>query len=155
MSDILEISDLRIRFRSKGSIRALLDRDKDPYIEAVCGASLSIKRGETFALVGESGAGKTTLARSIIGLVKPTSGTILYKGETLLGLGDKAFKPLRREIAMMFQDPVGCLSPRLTIRSIITEPFKIHRMPNVDLDREAVRLLELVGLPATFAGYRP
>ncbi|MDJ0785029.1 MAG: ABC transporter ATP-binding protein [Desulfosarcinaceae bacterium] len=155
MSDLLEINDLRIRFRSKGSFRALLDRDKDPYIDAVCGASLAIKRGETFALVGESGAGKTTLARSIIGLVKPASGTIQYKGETLLGLGDKAFKPLRREIAMMFQDPVGCLSPRLTVRSIITEPFKIHGVADVDLDREAARLLELVGLPATFAGNYP
>ena len=141
MSDLLEIKDLRIRFRVKSMLKAFLDRDSDPYIDAVCGASLSIKRGETFALVGESGAGKTTLARSILGLVQPASGSIQYKGESLLGLGDKAFKPLRREIAMMFQDPAGCLSPRLTVRTIITEPYRIHAVRDVNYDREAARLL--------------
>ena len=111
--------------------------------------------GETFALVGESGAGKTTLARSVIGLVTPYEGSILYKGQELCGLHDKAFKPLRREIAMMFQDPVGCLSPRRTVRSSVIEPFLIHGIKDVDLNREAERLLDLVGLPPQFAAYYP
>jgi len=155
MTELLELKNVKIRFRSKGAVRALLDHDKDPYIDAVCGASMTIKKGRTFALVGESGAGKTTLARSIIGLVKPASGSIRYKGEPLSGLKDKAFKPLRREIAMMFQDPAGCLSPRMTVRSLITEPYKIHGIRDIDYDREAGRLLELVGLPTAFGGYYP
>jgi peptide/nickel transport system ATP-binding protein len=155
VSNLLEIKDVRIRFRIKSFVRAMLDGGKDPFIEAVCGTSLAIKSGETFALVGESGAGKTTLARAVIGLVTPYEGSILYDGHELCGLKDGAFKPLRREIAMMFQDPVGCLSPRLTVRSIVTEPFKIHGVPNVDYGREADRLLELVGLPATFNAYYP
>lgn len=122
MSNLLEIKDVRIRFRIKSFVRTMLDGGKDPFIEAVCGTSLAIKPGETFALVGESGAGKTTLARAVIGLVTPYEGSILYDGHELCGLKDGAFKPLRREIAMMFQDPVGCLSPRLTVRSIVTDP---------------------------------
>ena len=155
MSNLLEIKDVRIRFRTKGFVRTLLDGGRDPFIEAVCGTSLVIKPGETFALVGESGAGKTTLARAVIGLVTPYEGSILYDGHELCGMKDGTFKPLRREIAMMFQDPVGCLSPRLTVRATVTEPFKIHGVSDVDYGREADRLLELVGLPATFSGYYP
>lgn len=155
MSNVLEVRDIRVRFRSKGTLRAFLDRDTDPYIDAVCGVSMDIPPGRTFALVGESGAGKTTLARSVIGLVRPASGSIQYKGRTLLGLSGSAFKPLRREIAMMFQDPVGSLSPRLTVRYIVTEPYRIHNVPDVNHRREADRLLELVGLSSRFAGYYP
>jgi peptide/nickel transport system ATP-binding protein len=151
----LETKNVRIRFRCKGKVRALWDRDDNPYIEAVCGVSLNIEPGQTFALVGESGAGKTTLARAVIGLVTPYEGSILYKGQELCGLKDAAFKPLRREIAMMFQDPVGCLSPRRTVRALVTEPFLIHGIKDEDLDREAERLLDLVGLPPQFGAYYP
>lgn len=155
MKNLLEIDNVKIRFRTKGMLKAVIDRDKDPYIEAVCGASLTIKQGETFALVGESGAGKTTLARSIIGLVTPSQGSIRYQDQELMGLDDKAFKPLKRDIAMMFQDPVGCLSPRLSVRSIITEPFKIHGLPINDVSKEATKLLDMVGLPASFLNSFP
>jgi len=155
MSHLLEMENIRIRFRSKNRIRALLDRDRDPYIDAVCGVSLNIGAGETFAIVGESGAGKTTLARSIIGLVSPQEGHVRFEGNELLRLSDSDFKIYRREIAMMFQDPVGCLSPRLTVRSLITEPFKIHGLKDCDLNVEAARLLDMVGLPSTFAGHYP
>ena len=155
MNRLLEIKNVRIRFRSKSLVRTLLDRDDDPYIDAVCGASLSIGTGETFALVGESGAGKTTLALSVIGLVTPQQGSIRFEGHELRGLSDAAFKTHRRHITMMFQDPVGCLSPRLTVRTLITEPFKIHGLKDRDLSAEAARLLEMVGLPATFGGYYP
>jgi oligopeptide/dipeptide ABC transporter ATP-binding protein len=155
MKNLLEIENIKIRFRTKGMLKAVIDRDKDPYIEAVCGATLNITQGETFALVGESGAGKTTLARSIIGLATPCEGSIQYQGQELLGLSDNAFKPLRREIAMMFQDPVGCLSPRLSVQSIITEPFKIHGLPVNDIKKEATKLLDMVGLPASFLNSFP
>ena len=155
MTELLNIKDVHIRFRNKGRVRALLDRDQEPYIEAVCGVSLTIEPGQTFALVGESGAGKTTLARSVIGLVRPFTGSIKYNGQELVGLSDGAFKPFRRDIAMMFQDPVGCLSPRQTVRTLVTEPFSIHGIKGVDLNREAARLLELVGLPPQFGPYYP
>lgn len=155
MSALLQIDDLRIRFRSKGGLRAMLDGDKDPYIDAVCGVSLDLNEGETMALVGESGAGKTTLARSVIGLAKPQEGSIRYNGQELLGLSGGAFKPFHRDIAMMFQDPVGCLSPRLKVRSLITEPFRIHQVKKADLRAEAVRLLEMVGLTEAFGGRYP
>ena len=155
MSELLNIKDVRIRFRRKGKIKALWDGDQNPYIEAVCGTSLSIEPGQTFALVGESGAGKTTLARAVIGLTTPYAGSIKFQGQELVGLNDQAFKPLRRDIAMMFQDPVGCLSPRRTVRSLVTEPFSIHGVKDVDLNREAARLLDLVNLPPQFGSYYP
>lgn len=155
MSMLLEAENVRIRFRSKDRLRALIDRDRDPYIDAVCGVSLKLEQGETLALIGESGAGKTTLARSVIGLITPQEGSIHFQGQELCGLSDSAFKPFRRDIAMMFQDPVGCLSPRITVRSLITEPFKIHSIRNCDLNVETKRLLEMVGLSEDFAGRYP
>ncbi len=155
MSALLQAEDVLIRFRSKNRIQALIDQDRDPFIDAVCGVSLDVQKGETVALVGESGAGKTTLAHSIIGLVTPQAGSIRFQGQELSGLSDSAFKPFHRDIAMMFQDPVGCLSPRMTVRSLITEPFKIHGIKNMDLRAEARRLLEMVGLTEAFAGRYP
>ena len=155
MNTLLQAKNVVIRFRCKNRIQALIDRDDDPFIDAVCGVSLNIRTGETVALVGESGAGKTTLARSIIGLVTPQQGSICFQDHELCGLSDSAFKPFHRDIAMMFQDPVGCLSPRLTVRSLITEPFKIHKVKNIDLKAEAKRLLEMVGLTQAFAGRYP
>ncbi len=150
MNPLLELENIKIRFRRKGVIKALLDRDKDPFIDAVCGASMRICKGETFALVGESGAGKTTLARSILGLVKPCEGRITFDGSSVLGLNDTAFKRVKRNITMMFQDPVGSLSPRLSVQSIVTEPLKIHDIPMADRRKKAEELLALVNLPATF-----
>src|SRR3546814_8699881 len=80
MSALLEVRDLTVRFRSKTALRALVERDRHPWIEAVCDVSFSIGEGETMALVGESGSGKTTLARAIIGLVEPAAGSIRFSG---------------------------------------------------------------------------
>ena len=155
MSALLEVENLRIRFRSKGLLRALVERDKNSYIDAVCRVSFKIKEGQTFAIVGESGAGKTTLARSIIGLVKPQEGSIRFQGQELQELSASRSKNYYKNIAMMFQDPVGSLSPRVTVKSLITEPFKIHSINARDLNAEAKRLLEMVGLSMAFAGYYP
>jgi len=154
-SPLLQINDLRVRFRVKGAARALIDRDPDPFIDAVLGVSLNLEEGKIYGLVGESGSGKTSLARAIIGLNPVHSGTILFKGEDIVGRSEGAYKPVRRQMAMMFQDPVGSLSPRLTVRSLITEPFKVHGLSDRDLRIEANRLLEMVNLPQSLAGYYP
>ena len=155
MTALLEVENVRIRFRSKNRIQALMDRDQDPYIEAVCGVSFTLEPGETLAMVGESGAGKTTLARSIIGLATLRQGSIRFLGNELSNLSDAAFSQFRRNIAMMFQDPVGCLSPRRTVRSLILEPFKIHRIGHKNWTAETKRLLEMVGLSDSFSGRYP
>ena len=155
MTTLLEVENVRIRFQSKNRLQALMDKDWDPYIDAVCGVSLTIGKGETLALVGESGAGKTTLARSIVGLVTPQEGSIRFQENELCNLSDSVFTRFRRDIAMIFQDPVGCLSPRMTVRSLILEPFKIHGIKKENWNAEAKRLLEMVGLSDHFSGRYP
>lgn len=155
MTKLLEVENVRVRFRVAGAIRALFTGGRDPYIDAVLRVSLSLEEGTTFGLVGESGSGKTTLGRAIIGLVPVQEGTIRFNGAELIGLSDAAYKPYRRDIAMMFQDPVASLSPRRTVRSLVTEPFKIHGLGKRDLDAEAARLLGMVGLTTDFFGRYP
>ena len=147
---MLEVAGLRVRFRRVGALRAWLQGVDDPYVDAVLGVSLQVGEATTFALVGESGSGKTTLGRAIIGLVEAHEGSVRFEGAELLGLSDRAFKPHRRAIAMMFQDPVASLSPRLTVRALVSEPFRIHGLGARDLGAEALRLLEMVGLSADF-----
>ncbi|ODT21092.1 MAG: peptide ABC transporter ATP-binding protein, partial [Mesorhizobium sp. SCN 65-12] len=109
----------------------------------------------TFALVGESGSGKTTLARALNGLQPAVAGSIRFDGQELRGLSNAGMKPIRQRMPMMFQDPVGSLSPRLSVRSLLTEPFAIHGLSNRDLDAEVRRLLAMVGLPRDFAERYP
>ncbi len=152
---LLEVENLRVRFRTMGALRARLAGVADPFLDAVLDVSFVLRAGTTFALVGESGSGKTTLGRAILGLVPVHSGAVRFDGDAIQGTSDSAFQPLRRKIAMMFQDPVASLSPRLTVKSLITEPFLIHGRSDRDLDKEAKRLLDMVGLPANFAGRYP
>jgi oligopeptide/dipeptide ABC transporter ATP-binding protein len=155
MQPLLELEDIRVRFRSHSSLEAMFKGIKDPYVDAVNGVSLQIAEGETYGLVGESGSGKTTLARSIIGLVTPQQGSIRYKGQELIGMPADEQKKFRRNVGAMFQDPVGSLSPRMTIRSLLAEPFKIHHISNRDLGQEVDRLLDMVGLNKYFANRYP
>jgi len=152
---LLTVEDLRVRFRIKTPMRALLDRDPDPFIDAVLNVGFTLEKGRIYGLVGESGSGKTTLARALIGLNPAHSGSIRFEGQELIGRKDRQFKTIRRNIAMMFQDPAGSLSPRLTVRSLITEPFKIHGIGDVDLKAETARLLEMVNLGPDIAGWYP
>ncbi|MCY4608518.1 MAG: ABC transporter ATP-binding protein [bacterium] len=152
---LLEVENLRVRFRVKGAVKSLVERDPDPFIDAVLNVSFTLEGGRTFGLVGESGCGKTTLARAIVGLLQAQRGTVRFSGQELLGLTDRQARPLRRQIAMMFQDPVGSLSPRLTVRSIITEPFKVHEPGRQDLEDDLQRLLSMVGLSPEFAARYP
>ncbi|MFD1380075.1 ATP-binding cassette domain-containing protein [Fodinicurvata halophila] len=155
MTQLLEIENLSVRFRTTSPLRALMERNPDPFIDAVCDVSFSLQEGETYALVGESGSGKTTLARAIIGLNPASSGSIRFEGEEITGWNDRQMAPVRRRMSMMFQDPVGSLSPRQTVRNLITEPYRIHDVPLKNVDAEAHRLLELVGLAPEFADRYP
>ncbi|MCV2872691.1 ABC transporter ATP-binding protein [Defluviimonas sp. WL0050] len=150
MSALLQIRDVFVRFRLRGGVFSSAGT-----IDAVSGVSLDIEEGKTYGIVGESGSGKTTLARAVAGLHHASEGSILYRGQELVDLPEAEFRKLRREIVMMFQDPIGSLSPRLTIKSLITEPFRIQGMGDRDLEAEAKRLLTMVGLPPEFAARYP
>ena len=155
MRTLLELKDIRVRFRTRSGLNALINGDRDPFVDAVNGVSLQIGEGETYGLVGESGSGKTTLARSIIGLVQPQEGSIQYDGTELVGMPAAEMQRFRGNVGTMFQDPVGSLSPRMTIRSLLAEPFKIHDMGQRDLGQEVNRLLDMVGLNPDFANRYP
>jgi oligopeptide/dipeptide ABC transporter ATP-binding protein len=149
VSAVLEVEHLRVRFRTMGAVRAAMRGVADPFIDAVCDVSFRIGEGETLALVGESGSGKSTIARTIMGLNRAYGGSIRFRGRDLKHPRDLA--EARREMAMMFQDPTGSLSPRLTVRSLVTEPFRIHGVARGrNVAAEAGRLLEMVGLNPDF-----
>ena len=150
---MLDVDDVRVSFRVGGLASRL--RGRPTHIDAVAGVSFTIDKAETFALVGESGSGKSTIARAINGLVPTSAGSIRFDGQDVTGLSDAALKPLRRRVAMMFQDPVGSLSPRLPVRALLAEPFRIHGMADRNLDDEVDRLLSLVGLATAFADRYP
>jgi peptide/nickel transport system ATP-binding protein len=152
---LLEVDNLTVRFRTMGVVRQLLTATKQPWVEAVADVSFELREAKTFALVGESGSGKTTLGRALIGLIPPASGRIRFGGSDRPGRSSSAWKRWRRQMAMMFQDPVGSLSPRLTVRSLISEPLAIHGAGPQDRDAEARRLLGLVGLPTDFGSRFP
>ncbi|MCI0429624.1 MAG: ATP-binding cassette domain-containing protein [Rhodospirillales bacterium] len=155
MPPLLEVEDLTVRFRTMGLVRQLLTASGRPWVEAVAGVSFSLAAASTFALVGESGSGKTTLGRALIGLVQPSAGRVRFDGLDRPGRSASAWKRWRRQMAMMFQDPVGSLSPRLTVRALIAEPLAIHGTGARDLEVEARRLLAMVGLSPDFAGRFP
>jgi peptide/nickel transport system ATP-binding protein len=155
VAELLEIERLRVRFRALRPLAARLAGIRDPMIDAVADVSLGIPEGGAFGLVGESGSGKTTLGRAIIGLVSVWSGEIRMGGVAYPKGGAAALKTWRRRVAMTFQDPAGSLSPRLTVRALITEPFRIHGIAGRDLGAEARRLISLVGLPTDFLDRYP
>src|SRR2546423_8261215 len=98
------------------------------YVKAVDDISFTINKGETFGLVGESGCGKTTAGRAILRLIEPDGGTIRFDGIDLLALGRHDLRRKRRDMQIIFQDPYASLNPRMTIRSIVGEPFVIHSL---------------------------
>lgn len=152
---MLEVDDLNVRFRTMGPVQALLKGNRDPFVDGVLDVSLSVRRGETVGLVGESGSGKTTMGRAVLKLLAAQRGSITFDGQDILNMSESRFKPLRRGIAMMFQDPVGSLSPRKTVRALIIEPWQIHGLTGLDLDKEAERLADMVRLPRPLLGRYP
>jgi oligopeptide/dipeptide ABC transporter ATP-binding protein len=155
MAELLRVDDLVVRYRAMGPVAALLAGIRDPFVDAVLEVSFALAAGQTLGIVGESGSGKSTLARALMGLVRPAAGTIAFDGMSPSGRSDAALRPYRRHIALMFQDPLASLSPRLTVQSLITEPFLIHGLAARDLAAEARRLLAMVGLEPGFAARYP
>jgi len=121
-------------------------------VHAVSDVSLDIYKGETLALVGESGCGKSTLGRTLIRLIKATSGKVTFDGTDITALSEKAFAPYRRRMQLIFQDPYASLDPRMTVRDIVAEPLKTYRLCRTG-DELTVRVLSLlhdVGIPEEF-----
>jgi microcin C transport system ATP-binding protein len=141
---IAKTKDLRVWFPIKrGFMRSTVG-----HIKAVNGASLSIKQGETVGVVGESGSGKTTLALAMMRLIS-SKGPVVFLGQDVQGLKNKALQPLRRNMQMVFQDPYGSLSPRMTVEQIISEGLEVHGMEEGRTKRELVHdILIEVGLEA-------
>jgi oligopeptide/dipeptide ABC transporter ATP-binding protein len=127
--------------------RGLFSRG-DRVLRAVDDVSIRVRRGETLGLVGESGCGKSTLGRMLLRLVDPTYGRIVYDGRDIAKLGASELRPLRRKMQIIFQDPYSSLNPRMTVREIVAEAIRIHRLAETASDEEAMvaDLLRKVGL---------
>ncbi len=118
------------------------------HVKAVDGVDFEIKKGETFALVGESGCGKTTVGRTILRLIDPTDGRIFFDGTDISKLGYKELLPFRRRMQIVFQDPMSSLNPRMTVGQIVTEPMLFHKVVETkeEANKRAKELMEMVGL---------
>ncbi len=150
---LLEVQNLKVHFPVQHGI---FSRARH-YVKAVDGVSFSIEPGETLGLVGESGCGKTTLARAIVRLTEPTSGSIFFEGEDLAQLGRSEMRARRRKLQLIFQDPYGSLNPRMTIEDAIGEALDIHDLAqNASARRQRIaELLHAVGLDSAHAQRYP
>ena len=157
MREILRMNNVSVHFPVKGGLPFL----KRGVIQAVSDVSLTIAHGETYGIVGESGCGKTTLANAMIGMVKPTSGEVLFAGKDLLRLPKEEFEKARQKMQMIFQDPFSSLNPRFNVYQIVSEPMFIRGEDDQEaMIARVVELLELVGLssedlyryPSDFSG---
>ena len=114
MADLLlRVADLRVQFGGRDALR---------------GVTFDLFAGETLGLVGESGSGKSTLARAILRLVRPSQGSVLWRGQDLLACAPAALRPLRRDLQIVFQDPLASLNPRMTVGQIVGEPLETFRL---------------------------
>lgn len=144
---LVEVRDLVKHFPVRKSLlSSVIKRVTTEVVHAVDGISFSINRGETFSLVGETGSGKTTTGRLVLKLVEPTSGNIYFEGRDVNALDSKELHQLRRNMQMIFQDPLASLNPRKRIGKIVTEPLEIHGLLEDNSRSTAVDLLKMVEL---------
>jgi ABC-type oligopeptide transport system ATPase subunit len=142
---LMDVSDLHQVFKSP-----------EGRVHAVNGVSFVVNEGESVGLVGESGSGKSTIAKLLVRLQEPTQGKISFRGRDVTHLSDRKFRPLRKEIQMVFQDPTMSLNPRMTVEKMLTEPLRVHNVvPKNDRHERVLQLLEQVNLDPEFIDRRP
>jgi len=143
MAPLIEVTDLRKHFPIR---KGILGRTVG-HVHAVDGVSFTINESETLGLVGESGCGKTTVGRTILRLIEPTSGQIKLRGQDIGGLSKKELQPLRRQMQIVFQDPFSSLNPRIKVGKIVEEPLRVHNVGDAaERDERVATLFRLVGL---------
>ncbi len=141
---LLEVNDLKKQFITKSS-------KNNKVVNALNGVTFSINKGETFGLVGESGCGKTTVARTITRLTESSEGSAIFENQDIFSLNKKELMKIRRDIQVIFQDPYSSLNPRMKIGRIINEPLVIHNIGDKNTRRKMVEeMLEIVGLQASY-----
>jgi len=149
---LVSVSDLKVWFPVSSGVM----QRTTGHVHAVDGVDLEIKAGETVGLVGESGCGKSTLGRAVIRLLEPTGGTVFFKGEDITHIRGEHLRALRRDMAMIFQDPYASLDPRQTVGDIIGEPIDVHRLAKGKQRQERIReLLRVVGMNPRYADRYP
>jgi oligopeptide/dipeptide ABC transporter ATP-binding protein len=142
---LLQVEDLVVHYHIRGAGTVVRSHET---VHAVDGVSFTLDTHQTLGLVGESGCGKSTTGRNVLLLERPTSGRILFKGQDLAALGARQLTELRRNMQIVFQDPIGALNPRHTVGQLIGEPLRVHdKVPKKKRRERVEELLELVGLP--------
>ncbi|MCH2026232.1 MAG: ABC transporter ATP-binding protein [Verrucomicrobiales bacterium] len=143
---LLRVEELKMHFPVRGGI---LSRQTGS-VKAVDGVSISIREGETLGLVGESGCGKSTLGKSIVRLLKPNSGKIIFKGQNITNMSQRSLREKRQDFQMVFQDPAESLDARMSVGQLVSEPLVIQKMGNrYERNERVFELLDRVGLPRT------
>ena len=151
MTAVLEVRDLVKEFPVRtGALRRVTGS-----VKAVNGVSLSLERGRTLGLVGETGCGKSTVGRCLVGLAPPTSGSVLLDGQDITAMSSRELRAARRRIQLVFQDPYASLDPRQSVEAIIAEPLHLHRLARGSERARTAELLDLVGLSSTVLGQIP
>jgi oligopeptide/dipeptide ABC transporter ATP-binding protein len=140
---LVEAEHVKLYFPVKTGV--LVDRTIG-HVHAVDDVSIGLREGETLGIVGESGCGKTTLARCMVRLLEPTDGTLRFRGKDITHLGRRALNPIRREIQLVFQDPVSSLNPRKRVGQIVGTPLRLHGVDREKVDNRVRELLGTVGL---------
>lgn len=143
---LLSVNDLKVYFQIGN--KGLMPWSEPQWLKAVDGVSFDIAKGETLGIVGESGCGKSTLARAVIRMVPSIAGTVLWMGQDLLTLNKEQMRAQRKDLQMIFQDPLASLDPRMTVGQIVAEPLKTHfpNLPKAEVKDQVTAMMKRVGL---------